>query len=66
MNAMLEHQKKVLSGVSNNPYLFRKELVKSFKWLNVSEIEDFKKWVRRKFGELYPQLISEVFCGLSA
>jgi len=63
---MLEHQKKVLLGVANNPYLFRKELIKSFTWLSASELDDLYKWVKNQFGSQYSHLISEIFCGLSA
>jgi hypothetical protein len=35
---MLEHQKLVLEKVSNDRELFRKELLKSLKWLKSYEI----------------------------
>ncbi len=63
---MLEHQKKVLSGVSNNPYLFRKELLKSLHWLKHDELAELREWVKLKYGANYEQLITEVFYGQSA
>ncbi len=64
---MLEHQKKVLSGVSNNPYLFKKELLKSIKWLNHDDLAELQKWLKNKYGERYAGIItSEFFGGMSA
>ena len=63
---MLEHQKKVLLGVSKNPHLFRKEVVKSLCWLSDEETEELYKWIKKEFGAYYSQMLSEVFCGISA
>ncbi|MCW3804385.1 hypothetical protein [Plebeiibacterium marinum] len=63
---MLEHQKKMLLGVAKNPHLFRKELVKSFTWLSVEELEALHKWVKKEFGSYYDHLIGEIFCSISA
>ena len=49
---MLEHQMKVLLGVAKNPHLFRKELIKSFTWLSVEELEVLRKWIKSEFGFL--------------
>ncbi len=58
---MLEHQKVVLIGVSNNPELFRKELYKSIIWLNSDEIGNLRRWIKDKFDGIYDKLIREVF-----
>lgn len=58
---MLEHQKTVLAGVSNNKQLFKKELVKSLGWLNNGELTAFTEWVKENFYQLYGDIINEVF-----
>ncbi|WP_044213578.1 hypothetical protein [Saccharicrinis fermentans] len=62
---MLEHQKKVLLGVANNPRRFRKEIVKSLVWLSDEESEALYYWVKKEFGSNYSQILSEVFLGMS-
>ena len=57
---MLEIQKKVLAGVSNDKGLFRKELIKSHKWLDVLELKELKKWVVEKFYDMHKDIINEV------
>ncbi|MBI9053500.1 MAG: hypothetical protein JEY96_06760 [Bacteroidales bacterium] len=57
---MLELQKKVLSGVSSDKGLFRKELIKSYKWLNALELRELKKWVIDKFYDMHKDVINEV------
>nr|WP_319398945.1 hypothetical protein [uncultured Carboxylicivirga sp.] len=56
---MLEHQKKVLTSVSENPELFKKELEKSLQWLNHEEQNQFKEWVKEKYESHYPKIIAE-------
>ncbi|WP_066633636.1 hypothetical protein [Labilibacter marinus] len=63
---MLEHQKKVLLGVSKNPHLFRKEVVKSLTWLSTAEAKELYNWVKKEFGSYYAQMLGEVFFGVSA
>jgi len=57
---MLEHQKTVLAGVSNNKQLFKKELKKSLGWLNNSELTVFIKWVNENYYKLHGDIINEV------
>jgi len=57
---MLEIQKKVLAGVSSDKGLFRKELIKSYKWLNAIELKELKKWVMDKFYHIHKDIINEV------
>lgn len=46
---MLEHQKKVIENLSYDKGLFTKELLKSSKWLNVSELNKLFLWLRKKY-----------------
>jgi len=59
---MLEHQKTVLNGVKYDKKLFRKELTKSMKWLNVYEQTQLRKWVNENFYHLHSEIIEDVFC----
>ena len=58
---MLEAQKKVIDGVSYSKELFKKELLKSFAWLDVYELRSLRAWVVSKYYHLYPEIIDEVF-----
>lgn len=58
---MLEHQKIVIDNVSTDRYLFRKELIKSMKWLSPEEIIELKYWVKKKYWNLHEEVIKEVF-----
>ena len=58
---MLEHQKTVLNNVYTDKNLFRKELVKSFNWLKTYEMLKLRKWVKDRFGDLYPDVIEDVY-----
>ncbi|MGQ1910892.1 hypothetical protein ACT3CE_14035 [Marinifilum sp. RC60d5] len=57
---MLEQTKIVLSNVSFDLGLFKKELIKAIKWLQPSEILDLKNWCSNNFSGQYDQLVSEV------
>ena len=57
---MLEHQKKVLEGVSNNNKLFRNELIKSITWLNKEELLKLKDWAELRFGDIHHDLIADI------
>ncbi len=58
---MLEHQKLVIDNVSGNKYLFRKELIKSLKWLKPEEINELQSWVITKYGNMHKAIIKDVF-----
>lgn len=58
---MLEHQKKVLTSVSFDKPLFRKELIKSLSWLNEEEQIQLAKWVKENFAHLHSDIIMDVF-----
>lgn len=57
---MLEQTKIVLSNVSFDLGLFKKELIKAIKWLQPAEIIDLKNWCSKNFSGQYDQLVSEV------
>lgn len=61
---MLEFSKKILSKVSFDKGLFRKELIKNIRWLNKNEIIKLKLWALATFSQ-YENIITEVFDQLS-
>lgn len=58
---MLEHQMHMLKAVADNRELFKKELLKSLKWLNPDQLPEFKLWVNENFYQLYPNMIDDAF-----
>lgn len=58
---MLEHQKIVLQGVSDNKELFKKELYKSLKWLSSEEKTELKKWLEENCKQIHAETIEEAF-----
>jgi len=58
---MLEYTKTILAKVSFDNSLFKKELQKSLRWLDNTEIEELKKWVFKAYGEKHEIAINEVF-----
>ena len=63
---MLDHQKYVIANVSHDKYLFRKELVKSMRWLNSNEIFELYKWVTDNYLSAHKDVIFEVFSSIAA
>jgi hypothetical protein len=61
---MLEFTKKILSKVSFDKYLFRKELSKSVRWLSKKEVITLKIWALTTFSQ-YKNTILEVFDQMS-
>ena len=61
---MLEFNKKILSKVSFDKKLFRKELLKGVKWLNKREGIILKIWALSTFSQ-YKDIILDVFDQLS-
>ena len=61
---MLELSKKILSKVSFDKYLFKKELSKSIRWLNKKEVLTLKIWTLTTFSQ-YKNIIIEVFDQIS-
>lgn len=54
---MLEHQMLVLSNLSYDKLLFRKELVKSMKWLKVSDLYKLFDWLKQKYWGTHQEII---------
>ena len=58
---MLEFCKKVLTNVSFDRILFRKELLKAIKWVKKEELIQLREWCVRKFGYKYGDIIQTSF-----
>lgn len=58
---MLELSKTILSKISFDKYLFKKELKKARKWLKPNEALVLKVWCLAQFGHVYKEVILEVF-----
>jgi hypothetical protein len=61
---MLEFTKKILSKVSFDKNLFKKELSKSARWLSKQEVLTLKIWALSTFSQ-YKNTILEVFDQIS-
>ena len=61
---MLEFSKKILSKVSFDKNLFKKELSKSIRWLSKKEVLTLKIWTLTTFSQ-YKNIILEVFDQIS-
>ena len=58
---MYEMSKKVLTRVSFDRKLFKKELLKTRRWLKPSESVMLKAWCLATFGHMYKDVIIEAF-----
>lgn len=58
---MLEYTKKILTKVSFDKSLFRKELLKAVRWLKKDELQMLKMWCITTFGSYYRDVIMDVF-----
>lgn len=61
---MLEFTKKILSKVSFDKDLFKKELKKSTKWMSKNELLQLKIWSLITFSQ-YKKIIIDVFDRIS-
>lgn len=61
MTTMLDHQKIILEQLSHDKDMFRKEIVKSFKWLKSYEIIMLRRWLKDNYSETHADVIHEVF-----
>jgi hypothetical protein len=50
-----------LEKVSFDKDIFRKELIKSVKWLKNKEVILLRYWCRKKYYKMHPEVIEEVF-----
>ena len=58
---MLDYQKMIIRKVSSSEKLFRKEIEKSFRWLEQEEIKYLKYWVLNNFYNDHPKTIHQLF-----
>ena len=58
---MLDHQKIILEHSVHDENMFRKELTKSLRWLNLDEQQKLYLWLRNNFWDTYSKLIETVF-----
>lgn len=58
---MFELSKKILQKVSFDKTLFSKELSKAIRWLSPSEKILLRIWCLVTFGNIYKDIIREVF-----
>lgn len=63
---MLDHQKSILEHLSNDKDLFRKEIIKSFKWLKSYEIIQLHQWLKENYGKTHQDIIQEIFQYIAA
>jgi hypothetical protein len=61
---MFEYTKEILTKVSFDRTLFRKELKKAIRWLKKEERSLLKVWCLATFGNMYLDIIKEVFHSL--
>jgi hypothetical protein len=66
MTTMLDHQQIILNQISHDKELFRKEIVKSFKWLKSYEIIMLRRWLKENFYKTHADVIHEVFEDIAA
>lgn len=60
-DTMLEYTKLILNKVSFNQDLFRKELKKAKRWLNLSELVELQRWCVINYSHNHRTIIEEVF-----
>lgn len=64
---MIEYAKVILPKVSFSRELFKKELIKCVKWVEDPEdLNDLREWCEENFGEMYPEILNEVFSTIAA
>ena len=58
---MLEHQKLIIDNISYDKSLFKKEIIKSAKWLKVSDLYKLFEWLKQKYWNTHEEIIVNVF-----
>jgi len=59
---MNEYAKIILPNVQFNCNLFQKELAKCIRWTDgPEELFDLAQWTFEKFGDIYPDILHELF-----
>ena len=63
---MLEHQKLIIAKVSHDREMFRKEIVKTLKWVESHEIIHLHQWLKDNYGKKHAETIREIFKKIAA
>ncbi len=63
---MLEYAKVILPKVSFDKGLFSKELKKCINWVEKEQLHELHSWCFAKFGNIYPDVLSEAFDEIAA
>ena len=64
---MIDYAKVILPKVSFSRDLFRKELIKCVKWTeDPKELNVLREWCDENFGEMYPDILDQVFSIIAA
>ncbi len=58
---MLDHQKMILKNVMHDKLLFEKELTKSIKWLEATDVRKLQKWLQTSYWKSHKEIIQKVF-----
>jgi len=58
---MLNHHILLLEKISYDKHQFKKEIIKSFKWLKSYEIISLYKWLKKNYGKTHADVITDVF-----
>jgi hypothetical protein len=58
---MFEYSKEILTKVSFDKELFRKELIKAIKWVTADERKLLLLWCLATFQDKYGSIISQAF-----
>jgi hypothetical protein len=58
---MLEHQKTIIKNSLHDKDMFRKELIKSLKWLDQIEQQKLYLWLKEQYWNTHSDLIESVF-----
>jgi hypothetical protein len=58
---MLESRKLLLEKLCYDKDLFRKEILKSFKFLKSYEIIKLREWLKRNFAKTHADVIRDIF-----
>lgn len=61
---MIEYAKTILPKVCGWKTLFRKELIKCYKWMPENEIPILYSWCYVNYYQLYPDVLEDVFKNL--
>jgi hypothetical protein len=63
---MLKHEIILLEKISYDKNLFKKEIIKSFRWLKSYEIILLHNWLKKNYGKTHADVIQDVFEYISA